>query len=364
MGKVRPFVKEDIAQVVDLHPRAFTDSNHPPPGYFEEVFFHNPWVDKAMPSLVYEEDRRITGFLGVVPCRLSLGDQPINAATSSHLMVDRFSRSSLAAFQLQKTFFAGPQDLSIAAIVNEVGRRVASIFRMETVWVHNIQWTRQLRPSPSKPVENLLKQARAPSALAAAARPLDLAIDHMTGRIRGKSQRPVPPQVKTIEIDEDVMAEHLPCLVGRDSLRPDYDGHSLKWLLKRAATKTRYGRLEKIGVLNTACELVGWYLYYSEPGGRGLVLQIAAREHLLNEVLDSLFHHAWERGTEAVYGRLEPRLIPSLVSKQGMAYHLSRYSMMVHSKNPELLSKSHRGDAFLSQLEGEWATAFHGEQYE
>jgi hypothetical protein len=37
---------------------------------------------------------------------------------------------------------------------------------------------------------------------------------------------------------------------------------------------------------------------------------------------------------------------------------------MVHSNKPELLHAIHRGDAFLTRLEGEWWMRFIGERFE
>lgn len=41
--------------------------------YFPEVFLKHPWMDESIGSLVHqEEDGRITGFLGMVPRRMTM----------------------------------------------------------------------------------------------------------------------------------------------------------------------------------------------------------------------------------------------------------------------------------------------------
>jgi hypothetical protein len=57
MNSVRAFVQEDIPQVVALTWRFLqAESSSPPPSmenYFRELFFHSPFSEKALPSLVY-----------------------------------------------------------------------------------------------------------------------------------------------------------------------------------------------------------------------------------------------------------------------------------------------------------------------
>jgi len=189
-------------------------------------------------------------------------------------------------------------------------------------------------------------------------------LDVVSEQTRGRRFRPVAPQVSEEEINENTMVAHLPRLVGSQSLHPEYDDRSLKWLLERAAAKKQHGKLQSIGVRNIAGELIGWYIYYLKPGAGGQVLQIAAKQNSISEVLDSLFSHAWRGRANSLYGRLEPSLINALVETSGISYDCSRYGMMVHARDPELVSVIHRGDAFLSQLEGEWVMGFHGESFE
>ena len=71
MSAIRPFVKEDIPQVAELHERVMRDVDRPASqekqSYWEKIFFHNPWYDEELPSLVYESRQgNIVGFLGVI----------------------------------------------------------------------------------------------------------------------------------------------------------------------------------------------------------------------------------------------------------------------------------------------------------
>jgi len=49
--------------------------------------------------------------------------------------------------------------------------------------------------------------------------------------------------------------------------------------------------------------------------------------------------------------------VPELLALRGLT-HRHRYWTLVHSQKPELLDGIHRGDAFLTRLEGEWCMRF------
>lgn len=118
MGPIRPFVKGDIPSVVDLYERVSRRSDRTVSpslrAYFTEVYFHTPWHDEALPSLVYQENTgKIVGFLGVMPRRMSMHSRPVRVALGAQLMVEPGSRTTLAGLQLTETFLCGSQDLSL-----------------------------------------------------------------------------------------------------------------------------------------------------------------------------------------------------------------------------------------------------------
>jgi hypothetical protein len=350
MGKIRPFIKEDIPQVVNLHPRSFEDSNNPSGTYFEEVFLNNPWFEESIPSLVCEQDNgKIIGFLGVIQRRFLFKRRTIQAAIASQFMVDPLHRSTMAGLQLIKTFLAGPQDLSIADVATFATREIWRVFQSHTMWLYSMRWRRVLRASSTRRLQSLLRKYK----LSVLSRPFHPAMEAFEERIRGRRFRPKTPQVSEVEINENTIVAHLHEFVSSQFLRPEYDEQSLKWILKRAAAQKQFGKLQKVGVSNGVGEIIGWYIYQLSPGGSGRVLHIAARQNFVKEVLDSLFYRAWREQANAVVGRLEPFLIPSLVTESNISCHFSETCAMLHARDPELLSMIHRGDAFLTELEGE-----------
>src|SRR5262245_63779383 len=122
MKSIRQFKKNDIPQIVDMFQRLLLADNEGMrlqprdllPDYFEQIFFHNPWYDEDISSLVYENaNGKIIGFLGVTQRPMLLQGSPIRMATSFHFMVEPESRASLAGVHLLKTFCSGPQDFSL-----------------------------------------------------------------------------------------------------------------------------------------------------------------------------------------------------------------------------------------------------------
>src|SRR5262245_30731790 len=137
MNRIRPFVRDDIPQVADLHRRVFGVGAKPYQqpisskllqsyaDYFEDIFFRNPWYDEALPSLVHEEPSgKITGFLGIMPRRMSFNRRQITLSLSSQFIVDPDSRSGLAGVQLLKTHLGGRSDFTLTDEANNISRKL------------------------------------------------------------------------------------------------------------------------------------------------------------------------------------------------------------------------------------------------
>src|SRR5215470_6009373 len=196
MSSVRPFTRNDIPQVVRLFQKVFFNNGRTAPSsskldaYFEETFFHNPLTDKSpekgsekeIPSLVYETgDGAIVGFIGIIPRRMLLNGRPIRAAVSMHFMVEPGSRSTLAGVQLLKTFFSGPQDLSLTDSAGVVGRKIWEGVGGATALAYSVNWMRLLRPSRYV-LRFLARKNMLLRLFAVALRPLCPIVDAIAGR--------------------------------------------------------------------------------------------------------------------------------------------------------------------------------------
>jgi hypothetical protein len=359
MGHVRPFIEEDIPQVAGLHSRIFRTGDSSSlqlqqayRSYFGQIFLHNPWNDSTLPSLVYEEaNGDIVGFLGVQPRRMSMNGRPVRAVVSSQFIVDPASRSTLAGLQLLKTFFAGPQDMSITDEANAVSRKLWEGHGGTTALLYSLYWLRLLQPA------QFLSHRMLPAALTHVFSPLSRLADAIIARMPFSPFRQSESGVYGEELSQEVLISCLSKFSWGCSLRPVYDDRSLEWLMNVLAQNASPGALQKIAVYNRDRKIIGWYLYQLTADGLGEVLQIGAEPNSMAMVLGHLFHHAWRQGATALSGRIEPRFMQQFWEKNSV-YQYRGYWMLIHSKQPELLEAIQRGDAFLTRLEGEWCMRF------
>lgn len=359
MKNIRHFGVEDIPQVVALSERVFGASNQTSraalAAYFEEVFFRNPWSDPAFPSLVYEESSgRISGFIGVMPRRLLFCGQPVQLAVGNYFMVEPDRRFTLAGVELAKAFLAGPQDLSLAE-GNDFSRRVWEGLGGATEALYSLYWLRPLRPG--RYLVSLLSRHGLWTPLALASKPLGWLLDAVGPRLSANLFRQDVPTGSREELNEVAFLECLANFSSHWRLRPHYDSRALQWLLALLAQKRRYGTLRKVLVRSADQQILGWYLYYVNPGGVGEVLQVGAKKNSVLQVLDHLFYEAERQGVVALSGRVDPLFMPEFCVKQ-CVLRCGPPWMLLHSRRPEILDVIHRGSAFLTRLEGEWWIGF------
>ena len=61
--------------------------------------------------------------------------------------------------------------------------------------------------------------------------------------------------------------------------------------------------------------MVGWYVYYLDPGGLCRVLQVMTRERHSELVVGELYRDAFAGGAAALYGRLEPHTSEAILRR-------------------------------------------------
>lgn len=350
---IRPFAEADIPAVANLYNRVFLKTNTPAPAALQERFrrfyFQNPWVDPELPSLLYAEpDGSITAFLGLLPRPFSGSGRTIRVAVSSNFMVDPARRGGLAAIQLLKAFFDGPQDLSMAE-GGDTSLKIWEAVGGRRVYVRSLNWLRLLRPAAYglnsasgtswEPVATLFKPGAwvADQLLAAyPLNPLKLA--------------PSPPACTEIGADE-LLALYREDPVG--AIRPVYDRPALEWLLRTLADKTSYGTLKSVVVRDGKGETLGWFVYYLNRKGASEVLQLRARGDALVPVIEAMLAHASRSGLTALSGQCTPTVMGPL-SKRGAFFRNTGAWFLAHARDPELVRMLEQDQLSFSRLEGEW----------
>ena len=356
---VRPFAEADIPQVAALHRRVFRPVDGAPRldtyrRYFSEVFLAAARGRHVPASLVYERQGTIHGFLGVAPRRMLFRRRPILMAVCSQFVVDPAVRGQVG-LRLLKACFDGPQDLTISDESGDGTRRIWEWCGGDTVLPYSLRWVRPLRPAQYG-VSLLARRSRL-SLVARALAPEARLFDAAAAALGGRGLVPRPPRGSREALHDAAFAAMMRELTEQSALRPDHDARSAAWALARAGARPGYALLQKLLVRNESRDAVGVILYCVGEDRIAEVLQVAARPDAINHVLDHLFEDATRRGAVAVAGRFEPALADAL-SRARAVIHRGRHWTLLHSNDPELRLAVHRGDAFLSRLEGEWCLRF------
>jgi len=365
MSEIRPFTHDDIPAVAALFMRVFRGSKAPAPESvkicFKELYFNNPWNDGSIESFVNRKpDGDVSGFIGAIPRKMVFQNREITVVVAGNHMVDQESRELFVGSNLLKRLLGGPQDLTITDSANEISRRLWEKLGAFTLLNYSMRWLRILRPV-SYPLSLLGKYAAAP-ALRTLLAPAAAAGDWL-GRIYLS-----PPDAAAAEhltartLTPELVVSGIAGMAGNSPLRPHYDTGRLSWLFSQARTKQQYGELNARALYNMET-LAGWYLYYGRRGGTAEVLQLAARPDTIAGVMNHLFVRAYDDGSPAVMGVVDPRFLREFHAHKCIILLRPMYTT-AYARNAEVLRPLLSGQAFLSRLDGEWWTRLQGDSFE
>jgi len=357
---VRPFVEDDIQQVADLWWKFLRRHVGPAPpavhSYFHELYFTDqPWIDSALPSLVYEDNSgRIVGFLGVIRRNMSLHGQSIRVAFGGNFVVHPEARSSPAGLRLLRAYMAGDQELSMTDSANDASRIVLERLGFRTIVPFSIHWARPLRPGhyAVHTVSSLTGPVLSAS-LKFAAKPFCSVVDGMAARLSFSPFRQTESPLHAEELDVETLLHCLSAYRGGFSLWPEYDVDSLTRLLTFMARMQDRAHLRKIALRDDNQKILGWYIYLLKPGAVGQVVQIGGERQFTKDILDHLFYDAWAHGAIALHGVAQSNMMGEF-SEKNCFFTCRNGWTLAHSREPELVELLNRGDAFLSRLDGEW----------
>ena len=360
---VRPLIEGDIQQVADLYWTVLRERKRPVPSVVEsnlrELYFTNPWIDSTLPSLVYDAGNgKIEGFLGVVPRKMSVRGESIRIAFGGNFVVRPESRTSLAGLRLLGAYMAGEQDLSQTDSANDISRALLRRLGFRTILPFSVHWVRPLRPAHyAVHTMSRLGKSAVSATLGMVAKPFCSAVDSIAARLATSPFRQTAPHLHTTELDVETLLRCLAEFRSGYSLWPEYDIHSLNWLLNFMERMKAYGSVHKIALHDGTGKIFGWYIYYRNPGAVAEVVQIGGARQFIKDILDHLFHDAWSHGAVAAHGVVDRRLMDDF-SDKNCIFTCRGGWMLAHSRKSELVDLLDSGDAFISRLDGEWCLGF------
>lgn len=358
MKGIRPFGESDVSSVIALHCDAF---GNPRPAseaadaeyrrWLTTVFLENPMRTRGLESIVFEDEGKIIGFLGIVARRLRLHGTVYRASVCSNFCVHPERREGIGSHLLSH-YRSMDQD---AAFVDEVHDRAGALFG-RCGWnissLQSIRWVMPLRPA-ERALTTL--HHRIPALLARAARPASQLVDGALRILPRSPFRLAESALSRQQLTPEGLARLIDEFGDSHTLRPVTDDGSTVWLIDRARGMTDAGDLQAISVADARGDVVGWYVYYAKRGAQSEVLQLVATRDAAGGVLGDLARHADDRGAVSLSGTLHPSFLPHLAARRASLDSASGSRwMLVHSRVPAIMEAFWRGDLLTSRLDGEW----------
>ena len=359
---VRPLALADVAAISELFQKTFRNPNVPAPqsltDYLQQLFLEHPRQDPEICSRVYvNADDRIAGFIGVLPLAMESNGRTLRAAVASSLMVDHPEHNPTAGARLLRSMLQGPQDLTISETANPLSQRMWERLGGLTVTAYSMEWMRMLRPAAFG-----VTMAAERVSVAGCLLPLASPLDWMLARAKHNpflltaNQKPF----REVAVDEADIIAVMPEFLNGYRLRPQWDPLLTRWMLRHAAEKERHGPLRCWLVQGPGDQTIGGYLYYGRPRSIAFVLHIFVRPSTADAVVENLFAHAFAQGFVGLKGRTQPEITDTLLRHRCVLRHAG--SMVVHSRQPELIDVIRCGDAMISGLVAEsWTRLIGGD---
>ena len=365
MSPIRALERGDLEAVTDLYEAVFRSGLPRKRGLraeLERTVLDHPWADPEIPSLVYEgRDGAITGFLASHVRRMRHGSERMRMACSGQLVTDpAFARRGIGALLLRH-YMRGPQDLTITDGATEPVRAIWEGLGGSASALNSLSWMRVLRPvalladkaerrrggrsfpgawATARVADAVAARRLTPAPVSTVAEPLDaLALIDAVAQLSRTRSTSVRRSVPVYE------------------LRPDYDEPFLEWLFRETAAVNARGELVRRLLRDRTGAVLGWYVFYSRPGGISQAIQVGAARSCAGAVLDHLFQDAAARGAAAVQGRVEAPLLPALTARRCLLRR-SEWALL-HSDDPAPLNAIAYGRALLTRLDGEWWMGHH-----
>lgn len=369
-GTIRPFTAADAPRVAEILLWAFQKSTRPAPqgmiDYIRRLYLDLPWADPDIYARVMElPDGRLSGFAGLTPLPMRMGEKRFTGGVTSSLSVDDRIADPMTGPRLLRHIRNGTPGGIFADRSNETATTLLRQLRSEVFHNYSLDFTRLLRPAgygvewlashfgPAKilsPLTGLVDGRVAAKSLLS-----DTSHWGAPGKSRGSEAfRSVPASL------DDVL-DLIPRFLDRYTLRPDLERHHWRIILEDGSRKADLGDFFASTVVAPTGETAGLYLFHGRKDRTAELLQAFANPGREGVVLDKLIAHAMDIGAVALHGRVTPTYHRHLMERHAM--FTPNMWTVVHTPDPDVASHFRAGTAFFTGLAGENWIRLNGDRF-
>ncbi|MEO7221040.1 MAG: hypothetical protein ABIY37_01065 [Devosia sp.] len=369
-GTIRPFTAADAPRVAEILLWAFQKSTRVPPqgmvDYIKRLYLEIPWADPDIYARVMElPDGRISGFAGLTPLPLRMGDKRVRVGVTSSLSVDDRIGDHMTGPRLVRHMRNGAQDGVLSDRSNQAATAISRQLKSDILHSYSMDFIRLLRPA-GRGVEWLSGHFRPARLLSGVATPIDRKFAARSlvsedahwaapGKTRGSDS------FKDVPVTLDQLLDLIPHFLERFTLRPDFERHHWQFILEDGARKASFGEFFANAVVSPSGETIGLYLYHGRKGQTAELLQAFSNPGREGVVLDKLIGHAMELGAVAIHGRSTPTFHRQLMDRHAFFY--PNMWTIVYARDPEVVSHFNAGTAFFTGIAGENWIRLNGDSF-
>jgi hypothetical protein len=370
-GTIRPFTADDAPRVAEILLWAFQKSTRTPRqgmiDYLKRLYLDIPWADPTIHARVMElPDGRVSGFAGLTPLPLTMGDKRFTVGVTSSLSVDDRIGDHMTGPRLVRHMRNATPGGVFSDRSNQAATAISRQLKSDILHNYSHDFIRLLRPA-GRGIEwlsghfgpaRLLSPLAAPLDRRMAARALVSEDAHWAapGKTRGSDS------FKDVPVSLDEVLDLLPRFLERFTLKPDFTREDWRFILEDGSRKPIYGEFFANAVVSPSGETVGLYLYHGKKGATAELLQAFSNPGKEGVVLDRLIGHAMAIGAVAIHGRSTPTFHRQLMDRHAFFYP-SMWTV-VYSRDPEVVPHFNAGTAFFTGIAGENWIRLNGDHFQ
>lgn len=313
--------RRDVAGVAAIFASAFRNGRQAPglEAYLEALCFGSPHLSSDNGSRVFEDESgTVRAAILSVPMRFRVEGQLVTARLLCNFMASGEAGSRGAA-SLSRYFRGKRHDFLFSDTAVETSSHHWRAAGGHVLPIQSLEWRRLFRPLAAE-VPRLHRALRSRAGQIALA-PLRL----LDAGLRRRHRRLVARMPEGLAVEAVGPARFLfeaRPMLGRFSVRPDWDPAEFAWLMRMVESNPGLGALRFCLVTDAGGAIIGAAAYCGSGRGRASVLNLLCLEGRERESVAALLADLDRQGYAEARGMTQPFLMPAL---QAMAHVTFRH---------------------------------------